>query len=96
MIWLGVPVVFFSLSQSKLPGYILPALPAATLLLCVYLQERATANPGPGILRIVLHSAVAALTIVPALMVANGFSRDRTGSLRAGIPIAVHQELRSG
>ena len=27
------PVVFFSLSQSKLPGYVLPAVPAAALLL---------------------------------------------------------------
>jgi 4-amino-4-deoxy-L-arabinose transferase-like glycosyltransferase len=30
--WLLVPLVFFSLSGSKLPGYILPALPAALIL----------------------------------------------------------------
>lgn len=30
--WLIVPVAFFSLSGSKLPGYILPALPGAALL----------------------------------------------------------------
>jgi 4-amino-4-deoxy-L-arabinose transferase-like glycosyltransferase len=30
--WVAVPVAFFSLSQSKLPGYILPALPGAALL----------------------------------------------------------------
>lgn len=30
--WLVVPVAFFSLSGSKLPGYILPALPGAALL----------------------------------------------------------------
>ncbi|MCA1637650.1 MAG: hypothetical protein LC768_04830, partial [Acidobacteria bacterium] len=30
--WLIVPLVFFSLSGSKLPGYILPALPAALIL----------------------------------------------------------------
>lgn len=30
--WLVVPVVFFSLSGSKLPGYVLPALPGAALL----------------------------------------------------------------
>ena len=30
--WLLVPLVFFSISGSKLPGYILPALPAALIL----------------------------------------------------------------
>lgn len=30
--WLVVPLVFFSFSGSKLPGYILPALPAAIIL----------------------------------------------------------------
>ncbi|HEX8650521.1 MAG TPA: glycosyltransferase family 39 protein [Pyrinomonadaceae bacterium] len=30
--WCLVPVIFFSFSQSKLPGYILPALPGAALL----------------------------------------------------------------
>lgn len=32
--WLLVPIVFFSFSGSKLPGYVLPALPAAALLIC--------------------------------------------------------------
>ncbi|HYX42766.1 MAG TPA: glycosyltransferase family 39 protein, partial [Pyrinomonadaceae bacterium] len=47
--WVVVPVAFFSLSGSKLPGYILPALPGAALLagepLLNYLRgtsERAT------------------------------------------------------
>jgi len=30
--WLVMPIVFFSFSRSKLPGYILPALPAVALL----------------------------------------------------------------
>lgn len=30
--WVVVPVIFFSFSKSKLPGYILPALPGAALL----------------------------------------------------------------
>ena len=33
VIWLVVPIVFLSFSASKLPGYILPAIPAGTLLL---------------------------------------------------------------
>ena len=31
--WLALPIVFFSFSGSKLPGYILPALPSAALLI---------------------------------------------------------------
>ena len=31
--WLAFPIVFFSFSGSKLPGYILPALPAAAFLI---------------------------------------------------------------
>jgi 4-amino-4-deoxy-L-arabinose transferase-like glycosyltransferase len=65
IIWLIVPVIFFSISQSKLPGYILPALPAATLLLAAYLRDGVEA---PGLLRIVLHAALASLIVVPALM----------------------------
>jgi 4-amino-4-deoxy-L-arabinose transferase-like glycosyltransferase len=32
VVWAGVVVVFFSASQSKLPGYVLPAVPAILLL----------------------------------------------------------------
>ncbi len=34
--WLLVPLVFFSFSGSKLPGYILPALPGALILTAIY------------------------------------------------------------
>jgi 4-amino-4-deoxy-L-arabinose transferase-like glycosyltransferase len=37
--WLLVPLVFFSLSGSKLPGYILPALPAACLLTAEFVRR---------------------------------------------------------
>lgn len=37
-IWAAVPVIFFSFSGSKLPGYILPALPAWALLAAWYLD----------------------------------------------------------
>jgi 4-amino-4-deoxy-L-arabinose transferase-like glycosyltransferase len=39
LIWMFVPVVFFSASQSKLPGYILPAVPAGALLIAEYLAS---------------------------------------------------------
>jgi 4-amino-4-deoxy-L-arabinose transferase-like glycosyltransferase len=37
--------VFFSFSESKLPGYILPALPAAALLVADVLRPKKTAIP---------------------------------------------------
>jgi 4-amino-4-deoxy-L-arabinose transferase-like glycosyltransferase len=33
LLWIAVPLVFFSFSQSKLPGYMLPVLPPMALLL---------------------------------------------------------------
>jgi 4-amino-4-deoxy-L-arabinose transferase-like glycosyltransferase len=37
--WLLVPLIFFSFSGSKLPGYILPALPAALILTAEYVSR---------------------------------------------------------
>jgi 4-amino-4-deoxy-L-arabinose transferase-like glycosyltransferase len=72
VIWLVVPIVFFSFSASKLPGYILLALPAGTLLLAEYVRrhviEHVTGNDRPKLPLIVLHSMVAALPVVAALM----------------------------
>lgn len=37
--WLTLPLVFFSFSGSKLPGYILPAVPAAVILMTVEIYK---------------------------------------------------------
>jgi 4-amino-4-deoxy-L-arabinose transferase-like glycosyltransferase len=37
--WMSVPLVFFSFSGSKLPGYILPAVPAAIILTAEYVDR---------------------------------------------------------
>lgn len=37
--WMLVPLVFFSFSGSKLPGYILPAVPAAIVITGVYIYD---------------------------------------------------------
>ena len=37
--WLGVPLMFFSLSGSKLPGYILPAVPPAILITALFVNK---------------------------------------------------------
>lgn len=39
VLWALIPIVFFSFSQSKLPGYILPSLPPLTILTGDYLNR---------------------------------------------------------
>ncbi|MFZ0813919.1 MAG: glycosyltransferase family 39 protein [Candidatus Sulfotelmatobacter sp.] len=68
--WLIVPVVFFSISQSKLPGYVLPAIPAGALLLVEYLRQRLAQKDAPVAKWLaVLHALLAAAPIVPALLI---------------------------
>src|SRR5258707_14494241 len=72
VIWLIVPVAFFSFSSSKLPGYILPALPAGTLLLAEYVRrplvvDVTDGNP-PRLGLIVLHSLVATTPGISSLI----------------------------
>ena len=40
VLWALIPIVFFSLSQSKLPGYVLPSIPPITILTGDYLFRR--------------------------------------------------------
>jgi 4-amino-4-deoxy-L-arabinose transferase-like glycosyltransferase len=67
--WLIVPVLFFSISRSKLPGYILPAVPAGAILLADFLLSRFQADSGIPKLLAVLHSLVAAAPIFPAALI---------------------------
>ncbi len=82
--WLLVPVVFFSVSRSKLPGYILPAVPAGAFLLGQYLQQHfEVASPVPKWLA-VLHALVASAPIIPAVLVGFAVTEHR---LPAGRPM---------
>jgi 4-amino-4-deoxy-L-arabinose transferase-like glycosyltransferase len=69
IIWLFVPVIFFSFSQSKLPGYILPALPAGTILLAEYVRRHVIEEIPPPFHVPVLHSVAAVAPLVPALLI---------------------------
>jgi 4-amino-4-deoxy-L-arabinose transferase-like glycosyltransferase len=40
LVWIFVPIVFFSISRAKLPGYILPAVPGAAILTADFLHVR--------------------------------------------------------
>ncbi|MGB8061187.1 MAG: glycosyltransferase family 39 protein [Candidatus Sulfotelmatobacter sp.] len=67
--WLIVPLLFFSISQSKLPGYILPAIPAGAVLLADYLLRHFEYQQSASRWLAVLHALVASAPIVPALLV---------------------------
>jgi 4-amino-4-deoxy-L-arabinose transferase-like glycosyltransferase len=66
VLWALIPVVFFSFSQSKLPGYILPAIPPITILTGDYLFRRRQ----PGLNRWLLlgHAAVCGTTTMSVLL----------------------------
>jgi 4-amino-4-deoxy-L-arabinose transferase-like glycosyltransferase len=70
--WLLVPIVFFSISKSKLPGYILPAIPAGGLLLAEYLRHHLNERDASPVSKwiAVLHALLASAPIVPALLIA--------------------------
>ena len=94
LIWLLVPIVFFSFSRSKLPGYIIPALPAGTLLLAEYLRHRLSHDARPGVLLSVLHAIVASAPLIPALMISDivfqhRLSWGRTLAVAAGFVAAL-------
>ncbi|HKM47733.1 MAG TPA: glycosyltransferase family 39 protein [Terriglobales bacterium] len=98
LIWMLVPVVFFSASQSKLPGYILPAVPAGALLAAEYLAAR-RGETGPGDDKkfspwfAAAHGVLCGLLIFAALSAASIASNHRllwgTGALVAAAIAAV-------
>ena len=68
-LWFILPIVFFSLSQSKLPGYILPAIPAATILLADFILRREQAGDTPSQWLVLTHAALCAALMAAALIV---------------------------
>jgi 4-amino-4-deoxy-L-arabinose transferase-like glycosyltransferase len=64
--WCLVPVVFFSLPATKLPSYILPALPAAAILIAAWWQGLGRLT-GAGRLSAALLALV--LLVYPALLI---------------------------
>ncbi|HZR33247.1 MAG TPA: glycosyltransferase family 39 protein [Terriglobales bacterium] len=73
LIWAAVPVIFFSLSQSKLPGYILPGVPAGTLLLAEYAHRRRQitgVSDGLHPAWLAVHAGLAAGILAPTLLIA--------------------------
>ena len=81
-----LPVAFFSISQSKLPGYILPAVPAGAVLLADYLRRRLEQESAASKWMIALHALASAAPIVPATLIAYLVTQHR---LPAGRPMYI-------
>ena len=67
VIWALIPILFFSFSQSKLPGYILPSIPPITILTGDYLFRRR--KPGLNKWVIAGHALLSGVMTMCALLV---------------------------
>lgn len=77
ILWFLLPIIFFSISRSKLPGYILPAIPAGTLLMALYIRKFQLLGKKPELIAAILHAIVATLLLIPAAGAYNIFLQHR-------------------
>jgi 4-amino-4-deoxy-L-arabinose transferase-like glycosyltransferase len=66
VLWTLFPIVVFSLSQSKLPGYILPAVPPLTILTGDYINR--IRQKGLNVWLLLLHVLLSSVTIFLVLL----------------------------
>jgi 4-amino-4-deoxy-L-arabinose transferase-like glycosyltransferase len=66
VLWALFPIIFFSLSRSKLPGYIIPAIPPLTILTGDYLNRIRARGLRPWLL--VSHAALTGLMVALVLL----------------------------
>jgi 4-amino-4-deoxy-L-arabinose transferase-like glycosyltransferase len=68
-IWFVFPILFFSFSRSKLPGYILPAIPAAAILLADFIRRREADSDKPSLWLVLVHALISAALLISAFIV---------------------------
>jgi 4-amino-4-deoxy-L-arabinose transferase-like glycosyltransferase len=66
VLWAVFPIIFFSFSQSKLPGYVLPAVPPITILCGDYLNRMRARGLHTRL--IAIHAAVVGILVSTVLM----------------------------
>jgi 4-amino-4-deoxy-L-arabinose transferase-like glycosyltransferase len=66
VLWTLYPIIIFSLSRSKLPGYVLPAIPPLTILTGDYINRNR--QKGLDLWLLLLHALLSAVTIVLVLL----------------------------
>jgi 4-amino-4-deoxy-L-arabinose transferase-like glycosyltransferase len=89
LFWCAIVFAFFSLSQSKLPAYLLPIVPALALL-------AGDALAGGALRRPAFALAVGAMAFGVAMFVVNEFSEERYAALLPGAAEAFSDWTESG
>lgn len=85
--WFVIPVVFFSLSQSKLPGYVLPSIPAAAILVVVYLAARDNGRVPTWMA--LLHALLCGAIVAGVVLSPHFLARVRPNSTAVAIAVVV-------
>lgn len=80
LLWTVVPIAFFTVSQSKLPGYILPAIPPALILAAEYIHRRMTERDRPNIALLAIHAVLCAILIGVLLIAPSQIARVQLNS----------------
>jgi 4-amino-4-deoxy-L-arabinose transferase-like glycosyltransferase len=75
VIWIAAVVVLFSFSQSKLPGYVLPAIPPGIVLLANYLRSKWLEKAHLAL--VIWHAAVAGGLVFAALVLRSAVLQHR-------------------
>ena len=86
--WLIVPIVFFSISQSKLPGYILPVLPACALLIGERIACFSREHRGEKVIRST-GVLLIVLAVVGAWYTSSNYDAQRVWFAIAALPVLV-------
>jgi 4-amino-4-deoxy-L-arabinose transferase-like glycosyltransferase len=87
VVWILVFVVFFSISQSKLPGYVLPAIPAGVALAAQYLRVKMSERPA--LVIGATHAVLSAFVLVASMSVRDIMIHHLAWSRGLAIPVAV-------
>lgn len=85
VLWTILPVVFFSISRSKLPGYILPAIPPCTILTADYLQRKGKEAASP--LIVAAHAVLSGVFVAIFLMFPTYFLENERLATNARIAV---------
>ena len=92
LIWVGVIVIFFSISQSKLPGYVLPAIPAGAILAAEFIRARSSPEKITTWMRFMIaaaHALLLAALVFAALVIQYLVLEHRVPWNVAAVPLTI-------